>query len=160
MLTRCQNTDLWITPRYGAYGKKYDGILSSAANRINYFLPTIAGFPFHIDVIGLADEEGTRFQSTLLGSKVHFRHLQTLAMLTAEDANGEVRGCFVSFLSAVIQTSSGEDAYEKEDVLGLLSYTLQKASVRASQPTCRVVTAMTGLPPYLIDHWWALLRTQ
>jgi allantoate deiminase len=50
---------------------KYDGILGvlSAIELIEWFHKQSKTFPFHIDVVGFADEEGARFGVTLIGSK-------------------------------------------------------------------------------------------
>ena len=50
---------------------KYDGILGVLApiSLIQYFSEQGISFPFHIDVVGFCDEEGSRFGTTLLGSR-------------------------------------------------------------------------------------------
>ena len=50
---------------------KYDGILGVLApiSLIQYFNEQNMSFPFHIDVVGFCDEEGSRFGTTLLGSR-------------------------------------------------------------------------------------------
>ena len=52
-------------------GGKYDGMLGVVAPiaMIKHFKQTKTQFPFHIDIVGFGDEEGTRFGSTLLGSR-------------------------------------------------------------------------------------------
>ena len=52
------------------YAGKYDGILGvlMAIELLAYF-STQKPLPFHLDVVGFADEEGTRFGTTLIGSK-------------------------------------------------------------------------------------------
>lgn len=52
-------------------GGKYDGMLGVIAPiaMVQHFAKTGAEFPFHIDIVGFGDEEGTRFGSTLLGSR-------------------------------------------------------------------------------------------
>lgn len=50
---------------------KYDGILGvvGAIDVIRSLRQAAVTLPFHVDIIGFADEEGTRFGATLLGSK-------------------------------------------------------------------------------------------
>ncbi|NVK57252.1 MAG: allantoate amidohydrolase [Alteromonadaceae bacterium] len=52
-------------------GGKYDGMLGVIAPLavIHYCAENGICFPFHIDIVGFGDEEGTRFGSTLLGSR-------------------------------------------------------------------------------------------
>ncbi|WP_196159700.1 allantoate amidohydrolase [Reinekea sp. G2M2-21] len=52
------------------FAGKYDGILGVllAVELLSYFSDQ-APLPFHLDVVGFADEEGTRFGTTLIGSK-------------------------------------------------------------------------------------------
>ena len=52
-------------------GGRYDGMLGVLApiSLIQYFHDNKIKFPFHIDIVGFGDEEGTRFGTTLLGSQ-------------------------------------------------------------------------------------------
>lgn len=52
-------------------GGKYDGMLGvlTPISLIQYFHDNNIKFPFHIDIVGFGDEEGTRFGTTLLGSQ-------------------------------------------------------------------------------------------
>ena len=52
-------------------GGKYDGMLGVVCPIaiIDMFYQEQRTFPFHIDIVGFGDEEGTRFGSTLLGSR-------------------------------------------------------------------------------------------
>ena len=52
-------------------GGKYDGMLGVVApvTLIGALQKTGVSLPFHLDVVGFGDEEGTRFRSTLLGSR-------------------------------------------------------------------------------------------
>ena len=52
------------------YAGKYDGILGVLiAIEMLTFFSTQEPLPFHLDVVGFGDEEGTRFGTTLIGSK-------------------------------------------------------------------------------------------
>lgn len=50
---------------------KYDGILGVmlGISLAEYFSKSDQSLPFHLDVVGFCDEEGTRFGTTLIGSK-------------------------------------------------------------------------------------------
>lgn len=52
-------------------GGKYDGMLGVIAPLavVQHCFDNGIRFPFHIDIVGFGDEEGTRFGSTLLGSR-------------------------------------------------------------------------------------------
>ncbi|WOD09150.1 M20/M25/M40 family metallo-hydrolase [Marinomonas sp. GJ51-6] len=52
-------------------GGKYDGMLGVIAPicLLQSFYEQGIELPFHIDLVGFGDEEGTRFRSTLLGSR-------------------------------------------------------------------------------------------
>ncbi|MFT2099095.1 allantoate amidohydrolase [Marinomonas sp. 2405UD66-6] len=52
-------------------GGKYDGMLGVLApiSLIHYFNEQGVELPFHLELVGFGDEEGTRFRSTLLGSR-------------------------------------------------------------------------------------------
>ena len=52
-------------------GGKYDGMLGVVApvTLIEAFQAEGIRLPFHLDIVGFGDEEGTRFGSTLLGSR-------------------------------------------------------------------------------------------
>ncbi|HCA77453.1 MAG TPA: Zn-dependent hydrolase, partial [Alteromonas sp.] len=52
-------------------GGKYDGMLGVIAPLavVHHCFENGIRFPFHIDIVGFGDEEGTRFGSTLLGSR-------------------------------------------------------------------------------------------
>lgn len=52
-------------------GGKYDGMLGVVApiSLVSIFKQQARKFPFHIDIVGFCDEEGTRFGTTLLGSR-------------------------------------------------------------------------------------------
>ncbi|MEO9274401.1 allantoate amidohydrolase [Marinomonas sp. 5E14-1] len=52
-------------------GGKYDGMLGVLApiSLVHYFNEQNIDLPFHLDLVGFGDEEGTRFRSTLLGSR-------------------------------------------------------------------------------------------
>ncbi|WP_155484996.1 M20/M25/M40 family metallo-hydrolase, partial [Vibrio harveyi] len=95
-------------------GGKYDGILGVIlpVALIHYFHQQKFEFPFNIDVIAFSDEEGTRFQSTLLGSKAISGTFEP-SVLDARDAHGvTMREALTSFGCHPDQIE--KDAYDKE----------------------------------------------
>lgn len=133
-------------------GGKYDGILGVILPiaLVNYFHNNQLEFPFHIDVIAFSDEEGTRFQSTLLGSKA-ISGIFEPAMLTAEDANGVSMGdALVSF--GCNPDLISEDAYEKENVLGFVELHIEQGpQLEQANLPVGVVTAMTGIERHTLS---------
>ncbi|MFV8461355.1 M20 family metallo-hydrolase [Vibrio campbellii] len=133
-------------------GGKYDGILGVILPiaLVNYFNNNQLEFPFHIDVIAFSDEEGTRFQSTLLGSKA-ISGIFDPAMLTAEDANGvSMRDALVSF--GCNPDLISEDAYEKENVLGFVELHIEQGpQLEQANLPVGVVTAMTGIERHTLS---------
>ena len=117
---------------------------------VNYFHNNQLEFPFHIDVIAFSDEEGTRFQSTLLGSKA-ISGIFDPAMLTAEDANGvSMRDALVSF--GCNPDLISEDAYEKENVLGFVELHIEQGpQLEQANLPVGVVTAMTGIERHTLS---------
>jgi len=60
-------------------GGKYDGMLGVIAPiaLIDMFTAQQIELPFHVDIVGFCDEEGTRFGTTLLGSRALTGHWQS-----------------------------------------------------------------------------------
>lgn len=74
------------------YAGAYDGILGVllGLSALEYFNDQPA-LPFHLDVVGFADEEGTRFGTTLIGSKALADQFQT-EWLDIRDRDGVSMG--------------------------------------------------------------------
>lgn len=127
-------------------GGKYDGILGIILPiaLISYFQYHNISFPFHIDVIAFSDEEGTRFQSTLLGSKAIAGNFEP-KMLQAKDANNlsldqALRnfGCQPDLI--------GNDAYQASDVIGFVELHIEQGpQLEAANLPVGIVTAITGI---------------
>ncbi|MFM2587751.1 M20 family metallo-hydrolase [Vibrio sp. TBV020] len=133
-------------------GGKYDGILGVILPiaMVNYFHQNQIEFPFHIEVIAFSDEEGTRFQSTLLGSKAISGTFDP-AMLDAQDADGVTMkealaafGCNPDLIS--------QDAYNKDDVLGFVELHIEQGpQLEQANLPVGVVTAMTGIERHTLS---------
>lgn len=133
-------------------GGKYDGILGVVAPLalIHYFNQNNIDFPFHIDVISFSDEEGSRFQSTLLGSKAISGTFDP-AMLEARDAAG------ISMREALVQFGCqpdliSEDAYNRDNVLGFVELHIEQGpKLEQADLPVGVVTAITGIERHTLS---------
>lgn len=132
-------------------GGKYDGILGVVAPLalIHYFNQNNITFPYHIDVIAFSDEEGTRFQSTLLGSKA-ISGIFDPAMLDAKDAQQ------VSLYDALVDFGCQpefieRDAYVADDVLGFVELHIEQGpQLESAKLPVGVVSAITGIERHTI----------
>lgn len=127
-------------------GGKYDGMLGVA-------LPLVAlqalkdegvDLPYGVEVVAFGDEEGTRFQSTLIGSRALAGTLNDDS-LAARDAEG------ISVAEA-IQAFGGDPgaipdlARRPEQVLGFVEVHIEQGPVLESRDhAVGVVTALTGI---------------
>lgn len=133
-------------------GGKYDGILGVILPLalVNYFHRQQIRFPFHIDVIAFSDEEGTRFQSTLLGSKAVAGTFAP-AMLEARDTEGismrealQMFGCQPERIT--------ENAYQPESVLGFVEVHIEQGpQLQEVGLPVGVVTAITGIERHTLS---------
>jgi len=133
-------------------GGKYDG-------RLGILLPIAIvqhlhqqgeTLPFHLEVIGFAEEEGVRFRSTFLGSNAVTGNFD-LSLLDATDADG------ISMRDALI--AAGHDpaaipsiARKREDVLAFLEVHIEQGPVLLERGLpLGVVTAIAGSSRYLVE---------
>jgi len=106
--------------------------------------------PFHLDVIGFAEEEGVRFRSTFLGSSAITGQFDP-ALLDAVDADG------ISLRDAIVE--SGHDpaaiaaiARKPEDLLGFVEVHIEQGPVLLERGLpVGVVTAIAGSSRYLVE---------
>lgn len=133
-------------------GGKYDGILGVIlpVALIHYFHQQKFEFPFNIDVIAFSDEEGTRFQSTLLGSKAISGTFDP-SVLDARDAHGvTMREALTSFGCHPDQIE--KDAYDKEKVLGFVELHIEQGpQLEQANLPVGVVTAITGIERHTLS---------
>lgn len=133
-------------------GGKYDG-------RLGILLPIAVAahlhargerLPFHLDVVGFAEEEGVRFRSTFLGSSAITGHFDA-ALLDAADADG------VTLREALV--SSGHDpaaipsiARKPEELLGFVEVHIEQGPVLLERGLpVGVVTAIAGSSRYCVE---------
>ncbi|MDR5865379.1 allantoate amidohydrolase [Halomonas koreensis] len=128
------------------HGGKYDGILGVILPLalVKTLKDNAIELPFHIDVVAFSDEEGTRFSSTLLGSKVLAGTFDD-AMLDATDDDGmtlrealEAFGCRPERIA--------EDRYAPEEVLAFLEVHIEQGpQLELDGLPVGVVSAITGI---------------
>jgi OHCU decarboxylase len=133
-------------------GGKYDG-------RLGILLPIAIvrhlhargeRLPFHLEVIGFAEEEGVRFRSTFLGSKAVTGHFD-MALLDQLDADG------VTMREALAQ--AGHDPQQIPSIARIPSSLLGYVEVHIEQGPVLlekglplgVVTAIAGSSRYLVE---------
>ncbi|MFC5550898.1 allantoate amidohydrolase [Massilia aerilata] len=133
-------------------GGKYDG-------RLGILLPIAIvrelhrrgeRLPYHLEVIGFAEEEGVRFRSTFLGSHAVTGHFD-LSLLERQDAGG------VTMREALLQ--AGHDPQQipaiARDPAGLLGYVevhIEQGPVLLEKGLpLGVVTAIAGSSRYLVE---------
>lgn len=127
-------------------GGKYDGMLGIVVPllMVKYCAQNAISFPFHIDVIAFSDEEGSRFRSTLLGSKAISGTFDQ-DMLKARDCEG------ISLESALENFTCrpshiADDAYSKTDTLGFIEVHIEQGPVLEKEGLpLGVVSAITGI---------------
>ncbi|MEC8376180.1 MAG: hydantoinase/carbamoylase family amidase, partial [Pseudomonadota bacterium] len=110
-------------------GGKYDGMLGvvSAISIVTMFDGLNIKFPFHIDIVGFCDEEGTRFGTTLLGSRAltgkwqeNWRYLKDEKGISLEQALQNFGLNFDAIASASIS---------RTDILGYLELHIEQGPV-------------------------------
>jgi allantoate deiminase len=131
---------------------KYDGILGVLLPITALRLLSEHGeqFPFAIDVIGFADEEGSRFGTTLLGSRAaagswrqDWFALQDTAGISLKDALVEF-GCDATAISRASRAA--------DKLVGYLEIHIEQGPVlEAADLPVGVVTSIAGARRYVID---------
>ena len=134
-------------------GGKYDGMLGVLAPLalIHYLHQSAIQLPFHIDVIGFCDEEGTRFGTTLLGSRALTGQWQAeWAELTDNDG--------ISLRAAMQHAGLDFDNVkdcqitDPENLLGYLEVHIEQGPVlEANDLPVGVVTAISGARRLLFE---------
>ncbi|MBB3119346.1 allantoate amidohydrolase [Pseudoduganella violacea] len=133
-------------------GGKYDGRLGILLpiSIINHLHKQGEKLPFHVEVVGFAEEEGVRFRSTFLGSNAITGRFDT-KLLDALDAND------ISMRSAL--EAAGHDiaaipaiARKAENVLAFVEVHIEQGPVLLERGLpLGVVTAIAGSSRYLVE---------
>lgn len=127
-------------------GGKYDGMLGVLAPVafVHYLYQSQISLPFHIDIVGFCDEEGTRFGTTLLGSRALTGQWQSeWANLIDKDG--------ISMREAMLNADLDFDLVARckiddpENLLGYLEIHIEQGPVlEANNLPVGVVTAIAG----------------
>ncbi|TPV55396.1 allantoate amidohydrolase [Aestuariibacter sp. GS-14] len=130
-------------------GGKYDGMLGVIAPLavVQYCFEQGIRFPFHIDIVGFGDEEGTRFGSTLLGSRAltgrwqeDWRNLRDKDQVSLPDALTHFGSSFENIAQAKLDPAT---------LLGYLEVHIEQGPVLENQALpVGWVTAIAGAKRY------------
>ena len=133
-------------------GGKYDGMLGvvAAITLVALFNGEQKKFPYHIDIVGFCDEEGTRFGTTLLGSRAltgkwqdEWRRLKDENGVSLEQAMAEFGLNFDEVPSAAIPAT---------DVLAYLELHIEQGPVLEQEHLpIGVVSAIAGAKRFNIN---------
>ncbi|WP_445004051.1 allantoate amidohydrolase [Halomonas mongoliensis] len=132
-------------------GGKYDGMMGVilALALVQYLRENAISLPFHIDVVAFSDEEGTRFSSTLLGSKVLAGTFEPAMLQATDDEGVTLEAALKAF--GCDPARIPEDRYRPEEVLAFLEAHIEQGPQleQASLPV-GVVSAITGIERHQI----------
>ena len=131
---------------------KFDGMLGvvTAIECVAALHRAGVRLPFAIEVIGFADEEGVRFQSTLLGSRAVAGTFDT-AVLAAVDAEGiSMADALRAF--GLDPARIGDAARKRDEVLAYVELHIEQGPVleREGLPV-GIVTAINGAARYTVE---------
>jgi len=126
---------------------KYDGNLGVLLAIEAMQVLSDIDLPFNIDIVAFADEEGTRFNTTLIGSSAVAGCFQ-LNWLDIEDNDGiSMRQAMLDF--GLQPEIAGHDQYTKEQLLAYLEVHIEQGPVLESKDLAvGVVTAIAGAKRY------------
>jgi allantoate deiminase len=132
---------------------KYDGILGvlSPLALIHHLHQAGIDLPFHIDLIGFADEEGTRFGTTLLGSRALTGQWQPeWASLT--DKKGISLEQAMDEFGLSFEEVSKSQITPTDDLIGYLEWHIEQGPMlEAKDAPVGVVTAIAGAKRFIIE---------
>ncbi|REL36209.1 allantoate amidohydrolase [Thalassotalea euphylliae] len=136
------------------YAGAYDGILGvmlgvevaalAQQNELN--------LPFHLDIVGFCDEEGTRFATTLIGSKALAGQFDP-NWLALQDSQGiSMRQAMLDFGLDPEQAAEQGAALSSEEVIGYWEAHIEQGPVlEAHQQPLGVVSAIAGAKRAVIE---------
>jgi allantoate deiminase len=126
---------------------KYDGNLGVLIGLEALNLLSDVNLPFHVDVVAFADEEGTRFNTTLIGSSSVAGCFQPNWLEVKDKQNVSMRDAFENFGLTADQV--GNDARKKEDSLAYLEVHIEQGPVLENLDLpVGVVTGIAGAKRY------------
>jgi hydantoinase/carbamoylase family amidase len=130
---------------------QYDGMLGvvSAISCIKALNEAGERLPFAIEVIGFADEEGVRFQSTLLGSRGVAGTLDT-EILDKQDADGTTMAEALTAFG-LDPARIGDAAHKAEEVLAYVELHIEQGPVLLNEELpVGVVTSIAGATRFAV----------
>lgn len=128
---------------------KYDGTLGIILAIEALSSLQSANFPFHVDVVAFADEEGTRFNTTLLGSSAVVGQWHSEWLTIQDDAGITMANAMEAFdlKVAAIQNASRFD----EDIQAYLEVHIEQGPVLESLDVpVGIVTGIAGAKRFII----------
>lgn len=132
-------------------GGKYDGMMGIILPLalIQYLSKNTISLPFHIDVVAFSDEEGTRFSSTLLGSKVLSGTFDPSMLSATDDKGVTLKDALEAF--GCDPTRIPDDRYSTDEVVAFIEAHIEQGPQleHASLPV-GVVSAITGIERHQI----------
>jgi allantoate deiminase len=131
---------------------KYDGMLGvlAAIECVHSLHATGRRLPFAIEVIGFADEEGTRFNATLLGSRAVAGTFKAEALDSVDSDGVSMREAMRRF--GLDAAKLGEAAHRREEVLAYLELHIEQGPVlEAEGLPVGVVTAINGATRFAVE---------
>lgn len=131
---------------------RYDGILgvTSAISLLQYCHEHNITFPFHIDVVAFADEEGSRFGTTLIGSKAIAGDWQAKWALLTDNLNVDMATAMRTFGLDINNVTNA--ALNPAAILGYLEMHIEQGPVlEALESPVGVVTGIAGAKRFAIS---------
>ena len=107
-------------------------------------------FPFAIEVIGFAEEEGVRFKATLLGSRAAAGTFDLAVLDNLDEAGQSMRDVMAA--SGFHAAGLGKAAYAPETVLAFVEVHIEQGPVLLNQQLpLGVVTAISGASRFMVE---------
>jgi allantoate deiminase len=131
---------------------KYDGMLGvvTAIECVHALHASARRLPFAIEVIGFADEEGVRFNATLIGSRAVAGTLSPSILQTSDRHGISLRQALLDF--GLDPRRIGEAAHRREDVLAYVELHIEQGPVLETEGLpVGVVTAINGATRLVIE---------
>ncbi|MEC5159429.1 MULTISPECIES: allantoate amidohydrolase [unclassified Janthinobacterium] len=106
-------------------------------------------FPFAIEIVGFAEEEGVRFKATLLGSRAIAGTFDTAVLEKRDDQGQSMREVMAA--AGFDAGELGRAAFKPENVLGFMEVHIEQGPVLLDEDLAvGVVTAISGASRFLV----------
>jgi allantoate deiminase len=131
---------------------KYDGMLGVVApiECVRALHARGKRLPFALEIVGFADEEGTRFNATLLGSRAVAGTFKTEVLDNVDRDGVPMREALRAF--DLDPARIGDAAYRREDVLAYAELHIEQGPVlEAEGLAVGVVTAINGATRFAVE---------